>query len=29
MTGSDRVLTSVEHGIGWIVFNKPERRNAM
>ncbi len=29
MTASDRVLATVEDGVGWIVFNKPERRNAI
>jgi enoyl-CoA hydratase len=27
--GTDRILASVENGIGWITFNHPERRNAM
>jgi enoyl-CoA hydratase/carnithine racemase len=29
MTESERLLSWVEEGIGWIVFNKPERRNAI
>jgi enoyl-CoA hydratase len=27
--GTDRILASVENGVGWITFNHPERRNAM
>jgi enoyl-CoA hydratase/carnithine racemase len=29
MTGSDRILAHVDDGIGWIIFNNPQRRNAV
>jgi enoyl-CoA hydratase/carnithine racemase len=28
-TGTDRMLAHVEEGIGWIVFNNPDKHNAM
>ena len=27
--GTERILARIDHGIGWITFNHPERRNAM
>ena len=27
--GSDKIITRKENGIGWVIFNNPEKRNAM
>lgn len=28
-TGSEKILATIENGVGWLTFNNPEKRNAM